>query len=412
MNTKASKDADLLIIGGGILGAATAYYYKRDNPDKEVVVYEQNELCSGSTSVAAALLSRVRPYAHIIPLSLETYRVIPELEKITGDPLPVKYNGALHIASTGENVILLGEMMNISSSFNIEWEYITATRAEKMVPWLNASKAEKIVFVPGEAYTDPYLLASAFVNASKKLGVRYFKRTKVLEILKSDNVVTGIKSRSGFHNSEKTVLAAGVWSSLIAGKLGISLPMAPVRSQYWIAEISDSLFTSFSPTVIIPEANFYSRPQGNALLFGIREPESVYANPRDLPDNLDRYVFSPDNGWNDLISSFGKILPFFPHYGNTGIRNYVAGFSAYTPDSQFIAGFASEIEGLLLATGCNGAGISVAGGMGLGVSRLAAGKSNPFDFSRYNADRFGKIDEFSDEHLSRCAAARSRKASG
>jgi sarcosine oxidase subunit beta len=412
MDTKALKDADLLIIGGGILGASIAYYYKRDHPDREVVVYEQNEICSGNTSVAAALMSRVRPYRHIIPLSLETYRVIPELEKISGDTLPIRYNGAIHIASKQSNVLLLEEMMKISSSFGIDWESLTSGQAEKMVPWLNVSKAERIVFVPGEAITDPYLLGMAFVNASRILGVKYFKKTKVLEILKSNNIITGIKSRNGIHHSEKTVLAAGVWSVLLACRLGISIPMAPVRSQYWIAEISEPLFSQGSPTVIIPDANFYSRPQGEALLFGIREPESVYADPRDLPDNLEGFVFSPDNGWNDLIDSFGKILPFFPQYGNTGIKNYVAGFSAYTPDNQFIAGNAPGVEGLLLATGCNGAGISVAGGIGLGISRLAAGQDNPFDFSGYHADRFGEIDPFSEEHLSRCAAARSRKTSG
>ena len=54
MGHESHEDADLLIVGGGIFGSSVAYYYKRDNPDKEVVVYDQNELCSGSTSVAAA----------------------------------------------------------------------------------------------------------------------------------------------------------------------------------------------------------------------------------------------------------------------------------------------------------------------------------------------------------------------
>jgi glycine/D-amino acid oxidase-like deaminating enzyme len=54
-----SKKTDLTIIGAGILGSSIAYYYKRDNPDKEEVVYDQNELCSGSTSVAAALMMNI-----------------------------------------------------------------------------------------------------------------------------------------------------------------------------------------------------------------------------------------------------------------------------------------------------------------------------------------------------------------
>jgi sarcosine oxidase subunit beta len=289
MNIDSSHKSDLTIIGGGIFGSSVAYYYKRDNPDKEVVVYDQNDLCSGSTSVAAALMSRVRPYGHVIPLSLETYRVIPELEKITGDPLPVHYNGAIHIAASKANVTRMEEMMNTASSYSIEWKDISSQEAEKMVPWLQVCSAERIVFVPGEAITDPYLLGMAFVNASKALGVKYLKKSKVIEIVRNDHMVTGIRTQDGIHYSDKTVLAAGVWSVNLASRIGIPLPMAPVRSQYWITELKDSLFPPSSPSVIIPEASFYARPQGKSLLFGIREPNSVYVNPAELPDDLGGY---------------------------------------------------------------------------------------------------------------------------
>ena len=409
MGLSTNKNTDLLIVGGGIFGSSVAYYYKRDNPEKEVVVYEQNELCSGNTSVAAALMSRVRSYGHIIPLSLETYRVIEELEMITGDHLPVRFNGAIHLAASRKSVELLEDMMKTASSFGIEWETISSEQTEKMVPWLNSSSANKIVLIPGEAVTDPYLLGMAFANASKAIGVRYIRNTKVFEILNKNNVVTGIRSKDGIHNSQKVVLAAGVWSVNLASKIGISLPMAPVRSQYWITEISESLFPNSAPTVIIPEANFYARPQGNSLLFGIREPNSIYADPRLLPDNLSGYLFSADNGWNDLIEAYEKLKIFFPKLEITGLKNYVAGFSGYTPDNQFIAGNVPGMEGLLVATGCVGAGISVAGGIGLGIARLAADRHNPFDFSQYAPDRFGIFDPYSVAHLARCAAARSKK---
>ncbi len=138
----------------------------------------------------------------------------------------------------------------------------------------------------------------------------------------------------------------------------------------------------------------------------------MYINPLDLPEDIIGYAFSRENGWEELIKSFWGIMRFFPLFGITGIKNYIAGFSGYTPDSQFIAGDVPRLHGLLLATGCVGAGISVAGGIGLGIALIAAGKTNPFDFSHFSFDRFGPIDPFSEEHLSRCAAARSNKTSG
>jgi len=406
------KSTGLLVVGGGIFGASIAYYFKRDNPDKEVVVYERNEMCSGNTSLAAALLSRVRTNPASIPLSVETFRVIKELEEITNDKLPVHYTGAIHLAVKHENVIQLEEMMKVAGENNIEWESITASKATKMVPWLNASSAEKIFFVPGEAYTDAYLLGGAFVNAAKALGVNFKKNTEVTDLIKNNQKVIGIRTKSGIHEAEKTVLAAGVWSTHLAYKIGLALPMAPIRSQYWITEPSETTFLPSSPSVIIPDASFYARPQSNSLLFGIREANQMYSDLRILPEKITDIKFSTDKGWQDLIESFGKIVPFFNQFGNTGIKDYIAGFSAYTPDNMFIAGECHDIKGLLIATGCVGSGISVAGGIGLGIAQIAAGKPNPFDFSQFRVDRFGTYDPYKRENILKCAEARSGKTCG
>ena len=75
-------------------------------------------------------------------------------------------------------------------------------------------------------------------------------------------------------------------------------------------------------------------------------------------------------------------------------------------------GIAPGVNNLLFATGCGGAGISVSGGVGLAFATMAAGSKNPFDFSEFDIQRFGKIDSFSKEWLDKCAMARSKKVSG
>ncbi len=406
------EKADLIIIGAGILGASTAYYYKRDNPDREVLVVEKNELCSGNTSMAAALMSRARVDRNAIPLSTETYEVIPELEKLTTDKIPVRYNGAIHVASDEISEKKLSSILSGLTDYGIEWEYITEHQARSLVRWLDCTNSSRIAFISGEAITDPYLLCMAFINASKKLGVKYLRNVEVIQLLKSENVVYGILTKDGKIEAPNSVLAAGAWSTKLAFEAGISLPMAAIRSQYWISEPLLNVFNPDDPVVIIPGAGFYARPQGNSLLFGVREQQSVYTSPDKLPDKIEDHMFSNDNGIKDLIDNFRKIIPFFPSFGDTGIKNYIAGFSCYTPDNLFIAGRINETEGLLTVTGCCGAGISAAGGLGRGVALLAAQKPNPFDFSNYSPDRFGQINPFSEEHMIKCGLSRSAKTSG
>ncbi len=403
---------DLVIVGAGIFGASIAYYYKRNFPQQQVTVIDQNEICSGNTPLAAALLSRFRSDPTTIPLALETFRVIEELEAITGDLVPMKLNGALHLASGDKQAALLDKMLLLASYFGISYEQVSFSEAEKMVPWLRANNTQKRILVHDEAFTEPYVLCQSFAKAAKILGVKFRKNEKFEQLLVADGSVTGLKTTAGTIFADRVILASGVWAPQIYDQLQIALPMSPVRSQYWITEPQPQLFPAQMPTVIIPEANFYGRPQSGGLLFGLRESPSMVADARQLPSDLYGYPFSHDSGWTDLENGFEKLLPFFPNFENLGIKNYVAGFSGYTPDSRPILGAVNQIEGLFLATGCVGAGITLCGGIGLGMAQLAAEKPNPFDFSTFNPHRFGDFDPFHPDHLKRCGEARSGKSSG
>ncbi len=403
--------ADLIVIGGGIFGCAIAYYYTRNNPSKKIILLERNELCNAATSRAAALITRVRSKKHFIPLSLETYRVIPELEKQLHEELGMKRVGVLHVAASEARVKDLNEMMNIAESFHLPHEYIGAAEARRKCPWLSVDEAMQIGYLPGEAYCDPYLLGSFFARCAKMQGAEMRQGAEVTELLFSGNTVLGVKTQKETIHTGTVILAAGVWAPVLAARAGIGLPMAPVRSQYWITEKA-ALFPEDSPMVILPDAHAYARPEGGRLLFGIREKKSMAVSPKDLPSDLSHFTFSPDRGMQDLSEVMEKLKRFFPSLPDIGLCYYIAGFSGYAPDNNLSMGIAPGVKGLLLATGCGGAGISVAGGVGLAFAELAAGRPNPFDFSAFEIDRFGKINPFSDAWLANCARARSGKLSG
>ncbi len=406
-----SGKASVIVIGGGIFGCAIAYYYTRDNPGKKIVVLERNELCNAATSRAAALVTRIRSKKYFIPLSLETYRVIPEMEKMLGESMGAKYVGVMHVAASENRVSDLEELVRIAAEFRIPAGYLLPAEAQKMAPWLNAQEATKIGYIPGEAYCDPYLLGTFFARGAKRQGADIRPRTEVTGLVMDDSTVTGVTTAQGVVSAEVVILAAGVWSPMLATQAGIGLPMAPVRSQYWITE-KNNIFPVDSPMVLLPDAKTYARPEGGSLLFGIREKKSLSASPNELPRDMGDFQFSADRGMTDLSEVTESLARFFPRLYDIGLQHYIAGFCGYTPDNNLSMGKAHGVNNLLLATGDVGAGISTAGGVGLAFATMAAGKPNPFDFSYFDLGRFGKIDPFSTTWLDRCAAARSQKLSG
>ncbi|MEP7252488.1 MAG: FAD-binding oxidoreductase [Ginsengibacter sp.] len=405
------EKADVAVIGGGIFGCAIAYYYTKNNPGKKIIVLERNELCNSATSRAAALVTKIRSKKYFIPLSLETYRVIPEMEKILGESLDMKKVGVMHVAASEQRVNELRELISIAEEFNQPAEYISPKEAHKKSPWLKTDEALCIGYMPEEAYCDPYLLGTFFARCAKMQGADIRQGEEVNELIMDGNKAVGVSTSGGNIFADSVIIAAGAWAPIFAAQAGIGLPMAPVRSQYWITEKAE-IFPVDSPMVLLPDAQAYARPEGGSLLFGIRETNSFSVSPKDIPSDISHFLFSPDRGASDLGEVIDKLRRFFPKVYDIGLKYYIAGFSGYTPDGNLSMGKAPGIDNLFLATGCVGAGIAVSGGVGLAFSEMAAGRSNPYDFSDFDIQRFGKIDPFGKEWLDKCAMARSKKVSG
>ena len=403
--------ADLVIVGGGIFGCAIAYYFTRDNPDKKVILLEREALCAAATSRAAALMTRARTYKKAIPLSLETYRVIPELEQLLGESIDLKQVGMMHVAAGDAHINALASLMQIAHEFNIEATYISPEVAHQKAPWLNLSAAQRIGWMPDEAFCDPYLLGMAFANAAKKQGAILKVGVEVIGWLTDENDVCGVQTTDGNIESPTTILATGIWSNVLSMQLDVPLAGSPIRSQYWLTEKAP-IFPKDSPIVLLPDAKAYARPEGGGLLFGLREREGFWADPRNIPADWMAYRFSSDNGHNDLAEGIELLEEFFPEIYNIGIQHYVAGFSGYTPDSQFVLGKVAHKQGLIVASGCCGAGISICGGIGHGIAQIAANHPCSYDFSDFTPERFGTFDPFNETWMRLCAATRSNKKSG
>ena len=405
------ETTDIVVIGGGVLGGAVAFYLAKQNAGR-VTLLERNSVAHGNSSLAAGLLTRGRFKPHLIPMVIETYQAIREIELILGESLGMHQTGCLYAAISPAHQKGIHELSNISSDAGLHVEWLDNTDAAHLLPWLRLPRDSSIIFMPEDGYIDGYTLASGYVKSARKLGVEVREETPVLSILRNAGRVTGVKTANGEISASLVIDAAGVWAGPLAQEAGIGFPMAPVRSHYWITS-SHPCFAPEQPFLILPDARAYARPESNRLLFGFREARSVYIDPQELPERMPGYVFNQDpNGWESLLDGMPEFEKFVPIVEEIEISNYIKGLSNYTPDGNFVLGALPSLGGFLAATGCAGAGLAMSGGIGRLVAELAAGQPTFIDASPHRIDRFGVLNPADAEFLQRCADARSAKVTG
>jgi sarcosine oxidase, subunit beta len=404
---------DILIIGCGIFGAAIAWALGRRGLGHRVLIVDRQPPASGATSRAAGLVTQVRSDPVLQALAGETLAAIELLKSRFGEDVGCHRVGALHVGPLSQQAAL-AHLLAACNAAGIRGQWQDKAQVLAHLPWLNPEAFDIAAFFPGECFVDPYLLSSAYLRGAQQMGAKLRLDTRVAHIQHQAGVVTGVALEGGAVLPARIVVnAAGAWSNLLSVELGMPLPMAPVRSQYWITERSPE-FSPNGPMVFMTDIRAYARPEVGALLFGIRESAPAVADPRELPEDLQGFVFDaadPD-GWGNLADAFEPLSRYFPAIERLGIAHYITGPSNYTPDGQPIVGASGAIAGLLVATGCNGSGISYSAGVGRLIAELICGETPYIDGSRLDPARALQLDPFAPVFLQACAHARATKSTG
>jgi len=408
-----AQQRDILVIGGGIFGAAIAWALGRRGLGQRVLVLERGQPAGGATSRAAALVTMARDDVSLIALAKETFSAMAVLENEFGEDIGRHNVGALHVGSAGHGDALRARARHCASH-GIASHWLDKSQALARAPWLAPASFELAVFYPDECFVEPYLLSSAYLRTAMQMGAQMRLDSDVQAIRHVDGAVTGVTLTDGTQLPACIVInAAGAWANLLSTGVGLPLPMAPVRSQYWITEPA-SQFPRDGAMVFMPEIRAYARPELGALLFGVREQLPAVADPKQLPQDLTGFVFDPEDadGWKNLADGAQSLAAYFPAINTLGMAHYITGPSNYTPDGQLIMGASRAISGLFVATGCNGSGITFSGGVGRLVAELVCGVPAFVAPEVFDPQRQGDFDPYAADFLASCARARSLKSSG
>ena len=199
---------DVVIVGGGIIGASIAYHLMALGAGS-VAVLERNALAAQATSRAAALLRHVRYKTAEMPLVHYTYDLIPKLENELGESFGFRRIGSLHLVTTPARQANLERCVRAAEAAGVEVDWLDAASAERRVPWLDASGALAIAFTPADGVIDPHAFANAYARLARHRGAVIRQHTAVTGLLRSGRRIDGVAAETGNIAAGTVIDAAG-----------------------------------------------------------------------------------------------------------------------------------------------------------------------------------------------------------
>jgi sarcosine dehydrogenase len=379
--------ADVVVIGGGIIGVSSAYHLARDHK-KKVVLLEQNKISSGSTWHAAGLVGQLRSSASITQVLKYSVDLYKKLETETGLQTGWKMTGCLRLASSQDRWTEYKRLATTARSFGMDMHLLSPTEAKAKFPLMQVDDLVGATFLPTDGQASPSDITQALAKGARMHGTQIIEGTCVTGFTINTGRVTAVQTEQGSIACESVVNCGGMWARQIGALAGVSVPLQPVKHQYVITEKLDGL-ASDAPTIRDPDRRTYFKEEVGGLVFGGYEPDPVCWTQDDVPRDFEFRLF--DDDWDHFDQHLGQALARIPALQNTGIKKMIHGPESFTPDGNFILGAAPELKNFYVGAGFNAFGIAAGGGAGWVLADWVANGEAPMDLWAVDIRRFSAI---------------------
>lgn len=391
------SSAEVVVIGGGIIGVSTLYHLAKKGVASAVLV-ERKTIASGTTWHAAGIVGQLRESAGQTELSRYTARLFTELEVETGQATGYKQNGTLHLALSDLRLEQLRRNHDHAGRMGIESHLLGPEGISALYPHVRTEDVLGGFHVPSNGQVNPLDVTQAMAKGARARGAQILEHTSATRILTRNGRVCGVETDRGVIATEKVLLAGGMWTSRFAAAHGVTVPLHATEHFYIVTEAIDGLSRSI-PGLIVAEERLYTKEDAGKLLIGGFEAKGKAWGRDGIPDSFefDELPFDMAHVEPMLERAFQR----FPFLETTGIHTFFNGPESFTPDGRPYLGPSPEMPGLFIAAGMNSNGILNGGGFGLtmanwmtegmpvrAVGSMLASRAHPFQQNRaYNAER-------------------------
>jgi sarcosine dehydrogenase len=377
--------AQIVVIGGGIIGCSTAYHLAREHK-ADVVVLESGKLTNGSSWHAAGLVGQLRSSASITQLLKYSVDLYSRLEQETGLATGWKQNGGLRLACNQDRWIEIKRQATTARSFGLTMNLLTPTEAKSLWPLMNVDDLVGAAFLPTDGQANPADITQSLAKGARQHGAKFHEGVQVTGFTIVKGRVTGVVTNQGSITCDKVVLCAGLWSKPIASLAGVSVPLQAMQHQYLVTERIEGVATNL-PTLRDPDRLCYYKEEVGGLVMGGYEPNPVAWTPPETPFEFQLLPSDWDHFEQIMQASLGRV----PALATAGVKQLINGPESFTPDGNFILGESPEVKGFFVGCGFNAFGIAAAGGAGMALAHWVAAGEPPMDLWVVDIRRFAGV---------------------
>jgi sarcosine oxidase subunit beta len=369
-----TRTADVIIIGGGVIGCSIAYHLVRSGC-RNVIIIEMEAIGSGSTGKCPGGIRQQFSSETNIKLSMESVNFFEHFEEETSHPADFHQCGYLILATTTEELEAFRENINLQRRLGVEVDLISPEDAREILPQLNIEDIVGAAYSPGDGYADPYSVVQGFASAARQMGAMIHQETEVTGVKIKGDKIEGVLTAGGAFEVPVVIDAAGAYAGQIGKMINLDIPVRPSRRHLFVTAPLDGIPEDI-PMVVDFQNGFWFRREGPGLIFGMRDP--------DEPEGFDTSV-----NWGFLADSLSQAACHrLPLLGDVGIARGQAGLHSDTPDYHAIIGPAPEIEGFYLACGFSGHGFMHSPAVGRLMAEIILTGKSDLDISPLLPGRF------------------------
>ncbi len=333
--------ADIVIIGGGVMGASSAYHLAARGVKNIVLVEKEEFFGQGATGRCAGGVRCQFETDINIRLSLESLKLLEHFKEETGQEINYRKCGYLFVLTRPKDVSVFQHNLRLQHQLGVQTDWLTGDEVRRRLPGMRFDDALAGTFHKNDGLVDPNSVVSGYIGAAQKLGAKTFNQAEVVAIRLDGDKVAGVETTHGPIQTPLILNTAGPWSPQIGRMAGVPIPVQAIRRQMFTTTPLPEIPPDF-PFVIDFAQSLYFHRDGEGLLIGMSNHSQTPGYDQTVDEDFEMINFEAAARRLPLLEKAGRVA----HW---------AGLYEVTPDSHPILG-ATPVSGFFVLTGFSGHG--------------------------------------------------------